>query len=78
MTAKRFVRRRRFGHDSFLIYLFSLDWPKAKRTWVMKLNLEESRREIKEKTTEKALQFFYERLIEEASFTKNRLRRVKK
>jgi nicotinamide-nucleotide amidase len=32
----------------------------GKRTWVMKLNLKGSRREIKEKATEKALQFFYE------------------
>jgi len=32
----------------------------GKETWVMKLNLKGSRREIKEKATEKALQFFYE------------------
>ena len=35
----------------------------GRRTWVMKLNLEGSRREIKEKATEKALKFFYEILI---------------
>ena len=35
----------------------------GKRTWVRKLDLKGSRREIKEKATEKALQFFYERLI---------------
>ena len=32
---------------------------KGKMTWVMKLNLKGSRREIKEKATEKTLQFFY-------------------
>ncbi len=31
----------------------------GKRTWVKKLDLKGSRREIKEKATEKALQFFY-------------------
>ncbi len=35
----------------------------GKKTWVMKLSLKGSRREIKEKATEKALQFFYERLM---------------
>jgi PncC family amidohydrolase len=35
----------------------------GKRTWVKKRDLKGSRREIKEKATEKALQFFYERLI---------------
>ena len=35
---------------------------KGKRTWVMKLNLDGSRREIKIKATEKALQFFYGRI----------------
>ena len=35
----------------------------GKRAWVKKLDLKENRREIKEKATEKALQFFYERLI---------------
>jgi nicotinamide-nucleotide amidase len=34
-----------------------------KRTWVRRLDLKGNRREIKEKATEKALQFFYERLI---------------
>jgi len=37
---------------------------KGKRTWVMKLNLKGSRREIKENATEKALQFFYEIIIQ--------------
>ncbi len=37
---------------------------KGKRTSVMKLNLEGTRREIKEKATEKALKFFYEILVE--------------
>ncbi len=37
---------------------------KGKRTWVMKLNLEGSRRAIKEKATQKALHFFYEMLID--------------
>jgi len=50
----------------------------GRRTWVIKLDLKGSRREIKEKATEKALQFFYERLIEKTGFTKFRLRRVKK
>ena len=35
----------------------------GRRTWVKKEDLKGSRREIKEKTTEKALQFFYEILI---------------
>jgi nicotinamide-nucleotide amidase len=35
----------------------------GRRTWVRKEDLKGSRREIKEKTTEKALQFFYEMLI---------------
>jgi nicotinamide-nucleotide amidase len=34
-----------------------------KRTWVRKLDLKGSRREIKKRATEEALQFFYERLI---------------
>jgi len=36
---------------------------KGKRTWVMKLNLEGSRRQIKEKATERALGFFYREVI---------------
>ena len=35
----------------------------VKRTWVKRLDLEGSRREIKKKAAEEALQFFYERLI---------------
>jgi PncC family amidohydrolase len=35
----------------------------GRRTWVIKLNLEGSRREIKEKATQKALQYFYEILV---------------
>jgi len=35
----------------------------GKRTWVKKEDLKGGRREIKKKATEKALQFFYERLI---------------
>jgi len=35
----------------------------GQRAWVRKLDLQGSRREIKEKATEKTLQFFYERLI---------------
>ena len=35
----------------------------GKRTWVKRRDLKGSRREIKKKATEKALQFFYERLI---------------
>jgi nicotinamide-nucleotide amidase len=35
----------------------------GKKTWVMKLNLKGNRRKIKEKATEKALQYFYEKLI---------------
>jgi PncC family amidohydrolase len=36
---------------------------KGKRTWVKKLDLRGSRREIKRKATEKGLQFFYEKVI---------------
>jgi len=36
---------------------------KGRRTWVKKEDLKGSRREIKEKAAEKALQVFYERLI---------------
>ena len=35
---------------------------RGKRMWVMELDLKGNRREIKEKATEKALQFFYETL----------------
>jgi nicotinamide-nucleotide amidase len=35
----------------------------GKRTWVRKLDSKGNRREIKEEAVEKALQFFYERLI---------------
>lgn len=35
----------------------------GRKVWVMKLDLKGNRREIKEKATKKALQFFYERLI---------------
>ena len=35
----------------------------GRRTWVKRRDLKGSRREIKKKATEKALQFFYERLI---------------
>jgi nicotinamide-nucleotide amidase len=35
----------------------------GRRTWVKKLDLKGSRREIKKKATEEALQFFYEKLI---------------
>jgi nicotinamide-nucleotide amidase len=35
----------------------------GRRTWVRKLDLKGSRKEIKKKAAEKALQFFYERLI---------------
>jgi len=36
----------------------------GRRTWVMKLNLEGNRKEIKEKASQKALHFFYEMLID--------------
>jgi nicotinamide-nucleotide amidase len=39
---------------------------KDKRTWVKKLNLDGSRREIKEKAAETALQFLYEILVGKA------------
>lgn len=35
----------------------------GKKAWVRKLDLKGNRREIKEKATDEALQFFYERLI---------------
>jgi nicotinamide-nucleotide amidase len=38
----------------------------GRKTWVKKLDLKGSRREIKEKATEKALKCFYERLVEKA------------
>ncbi len=38
----------------------------GRKVWVKKLDLNGNRREIKKKATEKALQFFYETLIEEA------------
>jgi len=40
---------------------------KGNRTWVKKLDLKGSRREIKRKATEKGLQFFYEKLIHSRS-----------
>ncbi len=36
---------------------------KGKKTWLKRLNLKGSRRDIKEKATEKSLEFFYEILI---------------
>jgi nicotinamide-nucleotide amidase len=39
------------------------------RVWVKKLDLKGNRREIKEKAAEKALQFFYEILVEKAGLT---------
>ena len=36
----------------------------GKRTWVMKLDLKGSRRQIKEKASEKVLQYFYKKLIQ--------------
>jgi nicotinamide mononucleotide (NMN) deamidase PncC len=39
---------------------------KGRKTWVKKLDLKGNRREIKRKASEKALQFFYEILIEKA------------
>jgi nicotinamide-nucleotide amidase len=36
---------------------------KGKKTWLKKLNLKGSRRDIKEKATEKALQFFYGKIV---------------
>jgi nicotinamide-nucleotide amidase len=38
----------------------------GRKVWVKKLDLKGSRRAIKEKATEKALQFFYEILVEKA------------
>jgi PncC family amidohydrolase len=38
----------------------------GKRTWVKRLDLKGSRREIKEKATDEALQFFYEMLVEKS------------
>jgi len=40
----------------------------GRRTWVKKLHLKGSRREIKKEATEEALQFFYERLIHSGHF----------
>jgi nicotinamide-nucleotide amidase len=40
----------------------------GRKTWVRKEDLKGSRREIKEKATEKALQFFYEILIHSRHF----------
>jgi nicotinamide-nucleotide amidase len=42
----------------------------GKRTWVKREDLKGSRREIKKKATEEALQFFYERLIHGDFFRK--------
>jgi len=39
----------------------------TRKTWVKKLDLKGSRREIKEKATKKALQFYYEILVEKSS-----------
>jgi len=38
----------------------------GRKVWVKKLDLKGTRRAIKEKVTEKALQFFYEILVEKA------------
>jgi nicotinamide-nucleotide amidase len=40
----------------------------GEKAWVRKLDLKGNRREIKEKATEKALHFFYERLIHSGHF----------
>lgn len=44
----------------------------GKRTWVIKLNLRGSRKEIKEIATGKALEFFYEILVGKASLKTRR------
>lgn len=46
------------------------------RTSVIKLNLKGSRREIKEKATEKAFQFFYETLVQ-GDFRRGEVQRLK-
>lgn len=51
---------------------------KERKVFVKKLNLKGNRREIKEKATEKALKYFYERLVEKEGFSKQRLRRAQK
>ena len=45
---------------------------RGKRMWVMKLDLKGYRREIKEKAAKKALQFFYEILVEKAGLKTRR------
>jgi len=50
----------------------------GRRTLVIKLNLKGSRRKIKGKAAEKALKFFYERLVEKAGFSMKSLREVEK
>jgi len=45
----------------------------GKKVWVKKLDLKGTRREIKEKTTEKALEFLYEVCAEKANFPENLL-----
>ncbi len=44
----------------------------GKRTWVRKLDLKGSRREVKEKAAEKSLQFFYEVLGKKTAFCTKR------
>ena len=44
----------------------------GRKVWVKKLDLKGTRREIKEKATEKALQYFYEILVENAGLKTRR------
>jgi nicotinamide mononucleotide (NMN) deamidase PncC len=41
---------------------------KGRMTWVLKLNLKGSRREIKKQAAERSLEFLYKMLIEKAGF----------
>ena len=45
---------------------------KGRKVWVKKLDLKGTRREIKKKTTAKALQFFYKTLTEKAGIKTSR------
>jgi PncC family amidohydrolase len=49
-----------------------IGFTERRKVWVKKLDLKGTRRQIKEKATDKALQFFYEVLVEKASLKTRR------
>ncbi len=60
------------GTEKKPVGLVFIGLAKGKRTWVTKLNLEGSRREVKKQAAERSLEFLYKILIEKAGFEPSR------